>query len=239
MKRRKLGLLKTAQYARQVGQLVRDHLKLHRTFVLRAKLGPELHFHVRCLEFWRDMKDGFVSRAHAEFLYAMLTAWGMNSRKAQLEPFQIFWQSLKSAQRLISALQRVTLLNAKKSDWDKLRALWSDLRVTNSSSEYQLVGKAKVLAHLLPHWIAPIDRAHTLVFLTGVQSMSSDQGDQWELFCDIHEKCFAPVARRRAKALALWIQSASAYGWDSSIPKTIDNLIWAVPRKRQIKKRKK
>lgn len=238
MKRRKLGLLKTAQYARQVGQLVRDHLKLHRTFVLRAKLGPELHFHVRCLEFWKDMKNGRVSRAHAECLYAMLTAWGMNSRKAQLEPFEVFWQSLISVRNLITGLQHVTLLNTKNNNWHKLRVVWNALRVTNSASEYQLVGKSKVLAHLLPNWVAPIDRAHTLKFLTGVQSMSSDPNDQWELFRDMHEKFFACVAGRCAKPLALWVQSASAYGWDSSIPKTVDNLIWGITQPKQKKRRK-
>jgi len=209
---------------------------LHLRFVQTASLGPELYFHLRCLACLKAMKNGVITQTHAELLYAALTAWGMNSRKAQLEPFEIFRSSLKGARNLISGLQHVTLLNAKKSDWDKLYVLWSTLRVTNSDSKYQLVGKSKLLAHLLPNWIAPIDRAHTLEFLTCSQSISPKQHDQWEFLRAIHEKFFARVARRRAKALAMWVQSASAYGWDSSIPKTIDNLIWA---KLQQKKRRK
>lgn len=215
------------------------HQTLHLQFVQTVSLGPELYFHLRCLACLKAMKNGVITQTHGELLYGVLTAWGMNSRKARLEPFEIFWQSLKSARNLISELQHVTPRNARKSDWDKLHILWISLRVTNSASEYQLVGKSKLLAHLLPNWIAPIDRAHTLKFLTRSKSMSAKEDIQWKLFRGIHEKFFAYVARQCAKSLALWVQSASAYGWDSSVPKTIDNLIWAKLQQRQAKKKRK
>lgn len=200
----------------------------HQRFVSRASLGPELYFHLRCLDFREKMSRGVVTKPHAECLYAMLTAWGMNSRAARLEPFHIFHQSLQSSKLLIHQLSGVDIQSATQSDWNNLQSLWNTLFVTNSQSNYQLVGRSKVLAHLMPDWIAPIDRAHTLKFLYNSTSIPKKASDQCDFLKEIHEDFIKPVSARIHTRISTWVQSASACGWDSSVPKTIDNLIWGV-----------
>lgn len=224
---------KAAPYARQVGLLVRNHRVLHGKFVSHAKRGPELHFHVRCLQFWKNMKSGAVSLPHAESLYAVLTAWGMNSRNACLVPFEVFWQALRKNRSLIRELRGTRLLGATAQQWAQLKTLWDRLVVCDPSSDYQLVGRSKALAHLMPDWIAPIDRAHTLEFLRTHTSIPRNKNAQWNLFRDIHLSLFLPVARGIGVQLQARVDNASAFGWDSSIPKAIDNLIWAAPKNKK------
>jgi hypothetical protein len=222
-----------------VDRICKSANAFHSNFVRIAPLGPELYFHLRSLDCLKAMIKGSSLRPHADLLYSMLTAWGMNSRKARLEPFEVFLESLQITHPLILSLQRVTLLKADPHDWDKLHTLWKTLRVTDCTSKYQMIGKSKVLAHLLPHWVAPIDRAHTLQFLAKSPSMPTLEEDQWQIFREIHEKFFLLVARKRGQMLSCWVDSASAYGWDSSIPKTIDNLIWGQFQKKKQPRRKK
>ena len=212
---------------------------LHRAFVPSTTSGPELYFHLRCLQFWKNMNDGLVTRGHAECLYALLVAWGMISRKARMEPFEQFFKSLRANRKSIAKLSRRSLLRVRDADWRHLRPLWDTLVVTNTNSSYQLVGRSKVLAHLMPQWLAPIDRAHTLKFLTKSTSITSSHEGQWILFREIHEKLFLPVAKIKAQQLRNWADSASAYGWDSSIPKTIDNLIWGHFQHQKNRRKKK
>jgi hypothetical protein len=219
--------------------LIRRAATLHRTFISSAASGPELYFHLRCLQFWQKMDDGLVTRGHAECLYALLVAWGMNSRKARMEPFEHFFRSLRANRKLIAKLSRRSLLKVRDADWRRLRPLWDTLVVTNTNSSYQLVGRSKVVAHLMPQWLAPIDRAHTLKFLTKSTSITSSHESQWILFREIHEKLFLPVAKMKAQQLRTWVDSASAYGWDSSIPKTIDNLIWGHFQHQKHRRKKK
>lgn len=210
----------------------------HKRFVQKASSGPELYFHLRCLKFWRNMKNGLVTRDHAECLYAMLTAWGMNSRGARLAPFNEFYASLRKKRSRIAQLRRATLLDANDQDWDQLKVIWRRLTVTQPSSKYQLVGRSKVLAHLFPDWIAPIDHVHTIAFLepAGVSSPKSES--QWRVFKEIHQSFFAPTARELRKYLSSRRRRGGAYDWDTSIPKKIDNLIWGIPQQNSKKKRR-
>ncbi len=215
------------KYRSHIARTVRSVHGWHRKFAAKAPRGPELYFHLRCLDYLRSMEGGCVTKTHAECLYAMLTAWGMNSRRARLAPFRDVYTSLRKAASRIQKLRRVTLLEATQEDWNnQLKTIWERLTVTDSSSKHQLVGRSKMLAHLFPNWIAPVDYAHTISFLkpTGASSLNNEA--QWRAFKEIHESFFAPTARKLHKYLECRFRRGDGLDWDTSTPKAIDNLIW-------------
>lgn len=222
----------------RANKVVSSWRDFHKRFIEKASSGPELYFHLRCLKFRQKMKNGIVTRDHAECLYAMLTAWGMNSRSARLAPFNEFYASLRKNKSRIAQLRRTTLLDANDQDWDQLKVIWRWLTVTQQSSKYQLVGRSKVLAHLFPDWIAPIDHVHTISFLKPIGASSQKCETQWRVFKEIHQTFFAPTARALRKHLSSRRCRGGVHDWDTSIPKKIDNLIWGIPQQKSKKKRR-
>ena len=79
-----------------------------------------------------------------------------------------------------------------------------------------LVGNSKVMHHLLPDLIPPIDRSHSLKFFYGNMNIAKDET---ELFIECVEN-FLKIARS-VNDLATFPLT----GFNTSIPKIIDNAI--------------
>ena len=87
-----------------------------------------------------------------------------------------------------------------------------------------IVGNSKVMAHMMPNIIPPIDRAYTLRFLK--ENIKNGLEYEWPLTRRIIENFFIPVAKddkfiSRSKC---WMEKREKYPWDSSPFKIIDNL---------------
>ena len=95
-----------------------------------------------------------------------------------------------------------------------------------------LVGNSKVMAHLLPHIVPPIDRAYTLTYLQGHTSIKNELDYEWSLMKEIISDFFFPIAKNDAfvRLSADWIKKQDKYPWDTSPLKIIDNLVIAAVR---------
>ena len=139
--------------------------------------------------------------------------------------FPLFWKSIENQSSRILGLQNTHLLNLTANEWGELEVVFKAIRVMQSST--YLVGHSKVLAHLLPSIVSPIDRYYTLQHLRGNTSLPNDIDKEWKIFKAIHQDFVAAVAQstefqRRANE---WSGQQDDFPWDTSIPKIIDNLV--------------
>ena len=186
--------------------------------------GPSLHFHLQSLE--ARKKNEF--ELFAELVYAVLTAWGMHRMGpggSKMREFDDFRDSLAKVWPLAQDLQDVDPDNFNEEHLAGLEQIFTGLRVMASGTS--LIGNSKVLAHLLPNIVPPVDRAYTLRFLYGHGRIENGIVDEWEKLRCILVHFFYPVvlsSRFREKA-AEWIERKDTFKWDTSPLKVADNLV--------------
>lgn len=186
--------------------------------------GPSIHFHRRALGMWGKVTG--VERL--ELIYAVLSSWGMHRMGpsgSKMQAFATFEGSVASVKECIEALRPVLPGKLSPSDWAMLEMVFKDIKVMVSGTT--IVGNSKVMAHLLPNLVAPVDRQYTLKFLFGRKEIQNGLEREWKLMRKIHEQFYYPVAidtgfQRKAQA---WIIKDSRFPWDTSILKVIDNLV--------------
>jgi hypothetical protein len=95
------------------------------------------------------------------------------------------------------------------------------------ASRTKLVGNSKVMAHLMPNIVPPVDREYTLYYLKGNKNIKNDLDNEWDLLKTSIKDFFIPIASNPCfKQLACsWMSNPGEYPWDTSIFKIIDNLI--------------
>jgi len=189
--------------------------------------GPSLYFHLQSLKAAREQQfDQF-----AEYTYAMLSSWGMHrmgSGGSKMREFGDFHSSLNAVWPLAIQLQGKTPGELTESDWEGLKNLFCGIRCMATATS--LVGNSKVLAHLLPDLVAPVDREYTLTFLFGNKQITNDLQGEWLKLKQILQGFFHPVAQDplfRAKAHE-WLTHSNRFKWDTSQLKILDNLVIGV-----------
>ena len=186
--------------------------------------GPSVYFHVRTLE---RLKAIGASKAlddvlFYEYLYATLASWGMHRmgpKGAKMVEFKGFMETLQSQKQEILELQELKLTMLEKRELDratnKLWAILSHLRV--SSTDTQLVAGSKVLHHILPNLVPPIDGEHTLRFVYGYKPTSeSDERKFMKTF-----PLLGTLARTERSIISQWIGKP----FHTNETKVIDNAI--------------
>ena len=186
--------------------------------------GPSLYFHRRALE----TRNSFRSVAHLEYVYATLASWGMHRMGkggSKMQSFDVFSRSVEALGDKLSEAQTFALQEMNDGKWRLLSDIFRNLAVMSSGTS--LVGNSKVMHHILPNIVPPIDREYTLWFLVGNKSIKNDLDGEWKLMKDIISDFFIPVATNREfEVTALrWISRTDQYPWDTSILKIVDNLV--------------
>lgn len=212
-------------YPTKVSVLLENAVAYHEQFYLKQTFyGPSLHFHRRALQAWNsnDLEPCL------ELIYATLTSWGMHrmgSGGSKMKSFGAFGESILSLVPQIEEARTFTPATMREQDWQTLRSVFIATDVM--ATETKLVGNSKVMAHLMPNIIPPIDREYTLKFLTGHKNIKNDLEAEWKYMREIIEKLFIPLALNDGfKQLASeWMADQNRYPWDTSIFKIIDNLI--------------
>lgn len=182
---------------------------------------PDLHFHLRSLKApeERDL-EGF-----AECAFAMLVSWRMNSRGAKMQEFGVFKSSLEPVWERALQLREKTPDILDAADWGSLEAVFKTIKCMDS--EISLVGNSKVMAHLVPNLIPPVDGRFTLGFVCGETGASNIGIDaEWDLLQKLLKAFFYPIVqdpRFRAKADE-WV-GQNCGEWDTSRLKIVDNLM--------------
>ena len=144
--------------------------------------GPSLHFHTRAIE---ESKKEFLGPTHLEMIYAVLPAWGMHrmgetETKVEVD-FKDFKRGILEAKtednrdvvKLLHGLNdgKLTILSDEIIIKDIVDLIFS-IRV--STSESQIVLHSKILHHILPNLIPPIDRTYSATFM-GMGNWPSDK----------------------------------------------------------------
>lgn len=113
----------------------------------------------------------------------------------------------------------------KDADWALLEGVFRAIKVMESNTT--IVGNSKVMAHLFPNAIAPVDREYTLKFLFGTGNITNDLDKEWLLLRKIHEEFFYPIAQDTGfqKQAQKWIANQTKWPWDTSPLKAVDNLV--------------
>lgn len=186
--------------------------------------GPSIHFHLRALEAARAQEF----ESFAEYTYAMLASWGMHRMGpggSKMREFEDFRSSLRDVWPTALPLQAKTPGNICDGDREALKAVFRGIRCMATGTS--LVGNSKVMAHLLPNLIPPVDRQYTLTLLFGHGQITNGIEREWDMLARILAEFFYPVVRSplfQSKA-AKWLADDNRHNWDTSELKIVDNLV--------------
>jgi hypothetical protein len=186
--------------------------------------GPSLYFHLRTLEAARTQDF----ERFAEYLYAVLASWGMHRMGpggSKMREFGEFHASLRLVWPIALQLRDKTPNSLSESDWSSLREVFCRIRCMASGTS--LVGNSKVMAHLLPNLIPPVDREYTLKFLFRNGQITKGIEAEGEKLVQILTGFFYPITQSlifQPKAEE-WLTQNDRFKWDTSALKIVDNLV--------------
>lgn len=213
------------KYNNHISDIVNNAKKYHVAFYKAETFrGPSLYFHRRALE----ARHTVDFNLYLEYIYATLASWGMHRMGkggSKMQSFDIFKNSIESIKDKIRVAEKINFESIVNDDWDLLESIFKKVNIMASGTS--LVGNSKVMAHMLPNIVPPIDREYTLKYLKGNTNIKNDLNYEWDLMKDIISEFFIPVARDDSfnKLAKEWISNQSEYPWDTSAFKVIDNLV--------------
>jgi hypothetical protein len=167
--------------------------------------GPSVYFHQKAIERRRshDSVDALLAdQQFLEYVYAVLPAWGMHRMGAQRAKVTEYAQLVGSLRATAPSLRKLWPLNISDLEPDSLAEVseqaWQVIAaIRASTSETQIVAGSKVLHHLLPDLIPPIDRQYTFRFFTGQKAVpAGDRQAFLEWFpylAEIGRRCRSPI----------------------------------------------
>lgn len=165
-----------------------------------------------------------------KLIYDTLISWDMDYRRAKLVSFDKYSDSIRAACGEIIELAAFSICELDEETLPSIRARLSDLFQTLNvmQSKSQIVGCSKALHFLLPRLVMPIDGKYTLTFLFGYRAYLRSLEAEARLFEDIFS-AFHGLALR----LSLSNSDESPEGWNTTVPKIIDNAIIGYIRNRK------
>ena len=133
--------------------------------------GPSLYFHQRALQ----TRQPASAVTHIEYVYATLASWGMHRMGrggSKMQRFDTFSRSVDSLKDKIAEAQQFIPQNMSPEKWGVLKEIFHGIKVM--ASRTSLVGNSKVMHHMMPNIVPPIDREYTLRYLRGNTNISND-----------------------------------------------------------------
>jgi len=214
-----------SSYQDKVVDLLANADKYHRAYYVADTFrGPSLYFHQRAIA-TRDLSE---RATHFEYVYATLASWGMHRMGrggSKMQSFETFRRSLEPLEDWIAEAQAFDYRDMNNDRWVVLKEIFQGIRIMATGTS--LVGNSKVMHHILPNIVPPIDREYTLRYLRGNTNIKNDLEQEWVLMKGIIQDFFLPVAsevefERKAKR---WMAESTKYPWDTSVLKVVDNLV--------------
>jgi len=167
--------------------------------------------------------NGLSAFLNDETIYPLiiktLRAWNMDQRGARLTTIDKFKQSVSCRNQDLLKLSLYKLHSIDEDEiYDEiialLRNVFMNLKVMESKR--RLVGVSKAMHFILPDLIMPIDNKYTLTFF----NLSSNINKEWDHFETIFWEIFSLT-----RQLCLTQEDVNGEGWNTSVPKIIDNAI--------------
>ena len=186
--------------------------------------GPSLYFHERALATRYDP----ASLTHLEYVYATLASWGMHRMGrggSKMRSFEVFSQSVQTLKGRVAEAQTFHFREMSEIKWAVIKEIFCGVKVMASGTS--LVGNSKVMHHMTPNVIPPIDREYTLRFLRGNTTIKNDLETEWLTMKEIISQFFIPVASDTTfySKAEQWMKRNEDYPWDTSVLKVVDNLV--------------
>jgi hypothetical protein len=149
----------------------------------------------------------------------------MGKGGAKMLPFDEFMNSVTARAVEVAQATRINLGSVTSGDWQCLKDLFINIKVMETTT--RLVGNSKVMAHLVPAIVPPIDREYTLRHFFGNTNIRNDPEHEWSLLKNLMESFFIPVFldsefQRQSQG---WVSNQESYPWDTSSMKIVDNLL--------------
>jgi hypothetical protein len=213
------------KYDEKIKEILSNADKYHGAYYKAETFrGPSLYFHERALATRHDP----AALTHLEYVYATLASWGMHRMGrggSKMQSFEVLSQSVQSLKSRISEAQTFDFREMSEIKWSILKEIFYGVKVMASGTT--LVGNSKVMHHMLPNLIPPIDREYTLWFLRGNKTVRNDLETEWLLMREIISQFFIPVASNTSfySKAEHWMKRNEDYPWDTSILKVVDNLV--------------
>jgi hypothetical protein len=187
--------------------------------------GPSLYFHYKtlnCLRTYRSASEAIFSDELFDWLYATLASWGMHRMgkgNTKLRDIEQIKASVRAQSATIASLQDLSLLELCPEAVSRIsHELWRLLSsLAISIAEAQIVANSKVLHHLIPSLVPPIDRTYTFHFFYNRNTLSIAEG---EAFIEMFSR-FYTIASANKDIIAKLV----GHGWNTSNTKVIDNAI--------------
>jgi hypothetical protein len=142
---------------------------------------------------------------------------------SKMRAFDEFRASVEPLEEKIVKAQGFAPAEMNEDAWCILKEIFCALRIMASGTS--LVGNSKVMHHMLPNIVAPIDREYTLRYLYGNTTIANDLGKEWQTMREILFGFFIPVATDSTFAAKAENWMAAQKPWDTSVMKVIDNLL--------------
>ncbi len=186
--------------------------------------GPSLYFHRQCIA---SISSSDWER-YLEYIFATLSAWGMHRMGkggSKMNDFGTFMKSVTSLKKEILQARSFSYKDLNPRVWEMIEQIFYNIDVMTSGTS--LVGNSKVMAHLLPNLISPIDRRYTLTYLYKDTTIKNNLATEWSMMKCILSEFFYPLVRDVSleKKLIAWNTSQDKYCWDTSHLKILDNLL--------------
>lgn len=213
------------QYENKVKDILSNAEKYHQAYYKANTFrGPSLYFHQRALK----TRKKPCLLAHLEYVYATLASWGMHRMGkggSKMQSFETFCQSIEPLENMLNEAQRFNLQRMREQNWTLLKKIFQNINVM--ASRTSLVGNSKVMHHILPNVVPPIDREYTLRYLHGNTTIKNDLDYEWELMKQIILNFFIPIVSDKKFRLKArnWMARKKEYPWNTSVLKIVDNLI--------------
>lgn len=182
--------------------------------------------HIKVINTIRNAKDYSLLAQDDSFIrsiYNTLILWGMNRRGAKMKSYDDFKVSIFSNLDLIKQLEKYELEELSDKELFKIHdiliSLFLSLDVMETKSK--LIGVSKALAHILPDLVPPMDRENVYYFVFGHKNLPLGYKAEAKKFWEILEK-FHYIQ----KETHISKKNHKFEGFNTSVPKMIDNAIW-------------
>ena len=202
--------------------------------------GPCVYFHQAAIRHVRQHSRPFAEWLandlhYQELLYGVLTAWGMNQGGARLKDFADFQRALIHLASLES-LERCRSIDLEHLT-DQHRPLLQEIftvladpaRSKIMASGAFVVGSSKLLHHLMPDLIPPIDNEYTYDGLLAYLDDENRVTEPLESFDAVWHilACFRKVVQgvTAGHIRTRWLANEEVHPMNTSIPKAIDNAL--------------
>lgn len=190
------------------------------------RFGHDLRLYREIIQMHREKGELNLLLNDEEFctlIFETLKAWNMNQRGARLNSFVDFRNSILEEREGLVKLYKIQLFSLNTDTINRevftlLERVFCNLRVMQSKR--RIVGVSKTLHFLLPDLVIPIDGTYTMTYFYLTNKPLPDIESEVRTFKDIFMRAFKIVRKLNLKP-----EDVNKEGWNTSVPKLIDNAI--------------